>query len=168
MEVRIVRSRRRRRTVEARLSGGVVEIRAPGRLSRVALDPIVEKLTARLLRRAAGPSEGALRSAFDRLNRRYFDGALSVASLRWSKALRRWGSCNPRTGAIRIARSLSGMPVWIRDYILLHEMAHLRVARHDAAFRRLVDRYPQAERARGFLAGFLFRSERSAAPPPED
>ena len=32
-----------------------------------------------------------------------------------------------------------------------HELAHLTHRRHNAAFYALADRYPQAERARGFL-----------------
>ena len=37
------------------------------------------------------------------------------------------------------------------DYVIIHELAHLHAARHDANFWALVNRYPQAERARGFL-----------------
>jgi hypothetical protein len=39
----------------------------------------------------------------------------------------------------------------VLDYVIVHELAHLSVARHDARFWALVGRYPRAERARGFL-----------------
>ena len=45
------------------------------------------------------------------------------------------------------------MPGWVIDYVLLHELAHLLEAGHTQAFWRMVDRFPKAERARGFLEG---------------
>ncbi len=47
------------------------------------------------------------------------------------------------------------MPDWVVDYVLLHELAHLVEPTHSSSFWALVDRYPQAERARGYLEGYL-------------
>ena len=46
------------------------------------------------------------------------------------------------------------MPAWVIDYVLVHEMSHLIEPGHDAAFWGWVDRYPQAERAKGYLLGW--------------
>ena len=50
------------------------------------------------------------------------------------------------------------MPAWVVDYVLLHELAHLLETGHTPTFWRLVERYPRAERARGFLEGMALAS----------
>jgi predicted metal-dependent hydrolase len=45
------------------------------------------------------------------------------------------------------------MPTWVIDYVLLHELAHLIEPNHDARFWGWVDRFPKAERAKGYLEG---------------
>ncbi len=56
---------------------------------------------------------------------------------------------------IRLSSRLQPMPAWVVDYVLVHELAHLLEPGHGREFHRLVERYPQAERAEGFLEGFL-------------
>jgi predicted metal-dependent hydrolase len=48
---------------------------------------------------------------------------------------------------------LRHVPSWVLDYVLVHELAHLRVPGHDAEFWALVRRYPKTERAMGYLEG---------------
>jgi hypothetical protein len=45
------------------------------------------------------------------------------------------------------------MPSWVVDYVLVHELAHLQIPGHGADFWALVDHYPRAQRARGYLEG---------------
>jgi hypothetical protein len=56
-------------------------------------------------------------------------------------------------GTIRISARLRGMPSWVLDYVLLHELAHLLQPRHGPQFWALLQGYPRTERARGFLEG---------------
>jgi len=64
---------------------------------------------------------------------------------------KQWGSCDTITHAIRISTRLAAYPPWVLDYVIVHELAHLVVADHSPAFAAIVDRYPRAERARGYL-----------------
>jgi predicted metal-dependent hydrolase len=50
----------------------------------------------------------------------------------------RWGSCSPR-GHITLNFRLLLMPTEVREYILIHELMHLRQANHSRRFWRLVE-----------------------------
>lgn len=50
---------------------------------------------------------------------------------------------------------LREMPDWVVDYVLVHELAHLLEPNHSPRFWAWVDRYPRAERAKGYLEGVV-------------
>jgi predicted metal-dependent hydrolase len=74
------------------------------------------------------------------------------ARVRWvSNQASLWGSCTIATRDIRVSDRLAAFPGWVLDYVLVHELAHLAEPSHSKRFWSLVNRYPKAERARGFL-----------------
>jgi predicted metal-dependent hydrolase len=155
VEVKVVRSKRRKKTVEARLESGVLVIRAPAAISDAELSPIIEKLKAKVekkQRRRQFESDAALEARARGLNRRYFDGKLTWSSIRYvTNQNKRFGSCTPSYGTIRISHRVADMPAWVRDYVIVHELAHLVEPNHSCTFWDLVNRYPKTERARGYL-----------------
>jgi hypothetical protein len=63
----------------------------------------------------------------------------------------RWGSCG-RDGHICLNWRLVAMPEWVCDYVLIHELMHLRRLDHSRAYWRLVSAaYPQYREARAWL-----------------
>jgi predicted metal-dependent hydrolase len=63
----------------------------------------------------------------------------------------RWGSCSS-DGRISLNWRLVQMPDDVRDYVLLHELMHLRVRNHSPRFWREVEKVcPDYERARRWL-----------------
>lgn len=63
----------------------------------------------------------------------------------------RWGSCGPN-GHITLNWRLVLMPDWVCDYVLVHELMHLRRRDHSAAFWALVAAAsPRYEDARVWL-----------------
>lgn len=116
------------------------------------VDAMLERLAAKERRRT--PSDERLLARARDLSRRYLGGRADPRTVRWSgDQMTRWGSCTPADGSIRVSERLRGVPPWVLDYVLVHELAHLLVVDHGPEFWALVDRYPRAERARGFLDG---------------
>ncbi len=127
---------------------------------------MLRKLEAKQGRRHSGDEELLERAV--ELARRYLDGTELPESVRWvDNQNARWGSCTPENRTIRISRRLEDMPAWVVDYVLVHELAHLRIPTHGREFWDLVARYPKAERARGYLEGFS-AATRTELAHPED
>ena len=152
--IQVIRSARRRRTVGARLENGVLIIRAPEAMTDEDLAPFIENLKKRVQRRSSRlpQSDQELERRAREFNRKYFDGELAWHSVRYvTNQNSRFGSCTPDDGTIRISHRLASMPAWVRDYVLVHELTHLIERNHGPSFWRIVNRYPLAERARGYL-----------------
>ena len=153
--VKIIRSEQRRKTVSARLEDGVLIIRAPSSMRDDELAPIIDGLKKRIRRRnsrSVTQTDELLEQRARELNRKYFDGRLTWQSVRYvTNQNSRFGSCTPADGTIRLSHRLASMPVWVRDYVLVHELAHLVEANHGPRFWKLVNHYPLTERARGYL-----------------
>lgn len=71
--------------------------------------------------------------------------AVSRVSVRSMKT--RWGSCTPKTGAVRIARELAAYPVECLDMVVAHELVHLLEPSHNQRFHALLDTYCPNNRA---------------------
>ena len=165
--VEIRRSRRRKRTVTAFREAGKVVVCMPATFTKAQeqqwVSTMLKRLDAADARRK--PSDDRLLAKARDLSRRYLDGRADPASVRWSANQNsRWGSCTPEDAAIRVSDRLKGVPPWVLDYVLLHELAHLLIADHGDDFWALVNRYPRTERARGFLDGLTH----AAGMPPDD
>ncbi len=149
LPVVVVRSARRRRTVQASVVGGTVRVLVPAGLpadeERRLVDGVVAKVGAKL---AAGRIDLTARAAA--LATRY--GLPRPTNVEWSsRQLSRWGSCSPGSDRIRISDRLAAMPPWVLDSVLVHELAHLVEANHGPRFTALTARYELTERATGYL-----------------
>ena len=129
----------------------------------------VERMMVRLdaADRRRRATDATLATRADQLSARYLGGHARPTSVRWVSTMgRRWASCTPAEGTIRVSDRLRDVPEHVLDYVLLHELAHLLVPGHGPAFWRLLASYPRLERARGFLDG-LAHAE-GLVPGPDD
>lgn len=155
LKVEVIRSPRRRKTVEAIKEGNKITVMLPATLTRAEARRWVRTMVDRIeesesIQRLNEKRE--LQRRAEDLHRRYFHGRPRLRSIRYVANMRgRYGSCTPSDGTIRLSHKLAECPDWVRDYVIVHELAHLRIPDHSASFWRLVARYPLAERARGFL-----------------
>ena len=60
----------------------------------------------------------------------------------------RWGSCNTKTRKINLNLQLVHYPLQCLEYVILHELCHIRVHGHGADFKALLDRYMPDWKAR--------------------
>lgn len=170
-DVEVRRSARRRRTVTAFREEGRIVVCVPSKLTKAEeqrwITVMINRLAAQEKRRR--PSDEGLLIRARELSRRYLDGRAKPASVRWSNTQKvRWGSCTPSDGSIRLSGRLRGLPTWVIDYVIVHELAHLLVNDHSAGFWELVERYPKSERARGFLDGLSFAANTPNKPDQLD
>ena len=105
-----------------------------------------------------------LTELFDRLNRRYFDGEIEKPVLTWSqrKARRILGHHDKAHNTITISKALDSrdVPEWFVEYILYHEILHIkhpakiingRRYYHTPAFRSEEQRFPRYQASQEWL-----------------
>jgi predicted metal-dependent hydrolase len=159
MKVEVVRSARRRKTVQAWQAGDLMRISIPASMSKDEETRWVAEMVGRIERKVSASGVDLSGRAAALAGRH---GLEIPFSIRWVDNQEwRWGSCTPADGTIRISSRLATEPPWVIDYVIVHELAHLTVSGHGKAFWDLVYRYPLTERARGFL---IARSWEPAEP----
>lgn len=157
--VLVRRSARRRRTVSITRREGDLVIAIPAAFSarqeREWAKKMVDQLVAKeSRRRPARRSDAQLMAMAREVSEAHLGGRAHPASVTWStRQNTRWGSCTPADGTIRLSHQLQGMPDYVVRSVMMHELVHLLVPGHGTEFKALMARYPQAEKAQGFLDG---------------
>ena len=165
--VRVLRSRRRKRSVSARLVEGVLELTVPSWLSDGEANEFVDRMQARFARKRTHASSDLMKRAKGLAKRYDLPGPSSV---RWvANQNARWGSCSIDDGSVRLSDRMIDMPDWVVDAVLVHELAHLVHADHGAAFKTLEARYERQVEASAFLDGVIWAAgHRSTGETPAD
>jgi predicted metal-dependent hydrolase len=159
MDVKIIRSSKRKKTISAREVESVIHLYLPVGLSREEEFNYVQWAKKRFesLRRKkelkAENADEVLEQRARELNKRYFGSELSWTQICYTteQNARTFGTCSTEGKTIRISDRLRKMPKFVHDYVVVHELAHLKVPGHGHEFWKLVNKYPKTERARGYL-----------------
>ncbi|WCZ32023.1 SprT-like family protein [Corynebacterium massiliense DSM 45435] len=159
LDVRVIRSRRRRKSVQGRIVDGVLEVRIPAWMNKRQEADAVADMLARAEKKhtSSARSDADLAARAAVLNEKYLEGRAKVGSIRWvANQGTRWGSCTVGTGDIRLSDRLKRVPDYVVDSVIVHELVHTFVggAGHGAEFWRWADTVPLAERAKGYIEAY--------------
>ena len=151
--------------------GGEVIVRAPRKISKAEIDRIVEghrtwieKHRAEVIQRGeqnppiSADEERALRTLakehLTRLTRRYAEiTGLRPSCVKIGGAKKRFGSCSSE-GNISYSYLLMLYPAAALEYVVLHEICHLRFMDHSENFYALIERYMPDWKERKKLLSF--------------
>ena len=159
--VRVVRSTKRRKTISSQWRDETLIIQVPAALDenteRSFVDEMLKKFRQSRQRRNAGHTDTELGRRAHELDQHFFDGSASPTTVRWvTNQNKRWGSASYQQRSIRLSSKLQQMPSWVRDYVLVHELAHLVAPRsgHGPEFQKLLNRFPRRSEADLYLEAF--------------
>ena len=172
-EYRVIRKERRKRSISAFRQAGVIEIHIPARLSKRQELELIPEMIEMVLKREAKARKGddqLLKIALDILEKYLPDFYERPTSITWRSMNERWGSCTTVDGTIRISDRLINAPDYVLNYIIFHELIHLRVYAHDQNFYEYLERYTDQVKAEAFLEGYEngVQAGNRSAPPTEN
>lgn len=159
MDVKIKKSAKRRRTISAKRVNGEILLHVPNTLSDEEIKKYIElakkrfEATDRKKNLLEGGANENLENTAKNLNMKYFNNELIWNKIEYSteQNSKMFGNCDTENKTIRISDRLLKMPKFVHDYVVIHELAHLKVPGHNELFWNLVKRYPQTDKARGYL-----------------
>ncbi|GHV39734.1 hypothetical protein FACS189490_03800 [Clostridia bacterium] len=149
-------TRSRRRTLAIHIKpDGAVEVRAPLRLARSEIERFVtaksawiEKKQAQIAARQPTaprelPPSQYTDGEFERVTREFVKTweqrlGVTVVFVGIRRMSTRWGSCTAKTRRIRLNAALEYCPRECLEYVVVHELAHLRENNHSPRFWAIV------------------------------
>jgi predicted metal-dependent hydrolase len=162
----IRRSKRRKQSVGAYREQGKTIIVAPVRMPVKEVHLYAEELVAELNAHDEKISSAEiLNERASYLVQTYLDVDVLndypvPVQIRWvTNQNTRWGSCTPGDGNIRISHRIQGMPQYVIDAVLLHELIHLLVEDHSPKFYSYLDKFTDYKLAKEYLAGYSFAQQ---------
>lgn len=155
-QVTIIRSPRRKKTIQTKYANGQLWIYLPAGMrpneEKKWIERMIEKSNRWERNAALKESDSWLLQRAHHINQKYFNGILQSYSIYFvTNQHSRFGSCTSVDRTIRISERVKTMPAWVQEYVILHEMAHLVFPDHSKKFWDLVNQYKLAERAKGYL-----------------
>lgn len=162
----IRRSKRRKKSVGAFREQGRTIIVAPIRMPAKEVHEYARELIQKLnFQHEKIASQELLEIRARHLVKTYLDIDVFAehpvpVKIRWvTNQNSRWGSCTPSDGNIRISHRIQGMPEYVIDAVLLHELVHLIVADHSPRFYEYLAKFEDYRLAKEYLAGYSFAQQ---------
>jgi predicted metal-dependent hydrolase len=155
--VRVIKSKRRKRNIAAYRESGSIVISVPFRTTRAQISELIPEMVGKVIanEKRSRRSEADLEERARHLMTQYLpEISERPLSIGWRSMNERWGSCTTIDRTIRISDRLASAPRYVLDYVLVHELIHLRTPGHGEDFQNFLARYPDGPRAEAFLEGY--------------
>lgn len=167
--IRLIASTRRTKTISASFRDGMIQLAVPATMPDEHIVTSARGLVAKIKQRQQlaqrTPTDDALHQRALHLARVWLGGQVEPNSVVWSdRQTTLWGSCTPTTKNIRISSMLKGMPQWVIDGVLVHELAHLKYSGHGHDFQQFAAQYPKLPEADAFLEGVAYAQHHQPVP----
>jgi len=122
-------------------SGKKVQVRLMGRFFEMELpDPNDREKAEKAMRQwYALHAKNLLSRRLSQFMPVFEDLGVSITEVRCRRMKKRWGSCSSKE-VILLNTELVKAPIHCIDYVIVHELCHLRHPRHDKIFYRLLDK----------------------------
>ena len=180
-QIELVRSARRTRTISMQRDGvdehgnPAYRLLIPAASTTEEVDEHIARLLPRMQRRVARRERAAQLNVTDEylherasllvhayLPEQEGTEQFKRLSIRWvTNQRQRWGSATYATAQIRISSELQGVPEYVLDSVVHHELCHLLQPNHSRTFRTMEARYPQLLRAQAYLEGYALGRSRA-------
>ncbi len=153
-EVKIVRSAKRKKTIQAKMVNGKLWIYLPSGMTKAEEQKWIEQMSKKFDKRKRSKklnNNETVQKRAQQFNKQYFNGDLDFDIKYVTNQTSKFGSCTPQTKMIRLSDRIADMPRWVQDYVIIHELAHLIHPNHSKKFWEKVYQYKYTERAKGYL-----------------
>ncbi len=157
--MKVIKSARRRRTVSTKRVNGEILLYVSNSLSNEKIEKYIEwakkrfEASDRKKNLVEGDANKNLENMAKELNKEYFNNELKWNKIEYSteQNSKMFGNCHTMDKIIRISDRLLKMPKFVHDYVVVHELAHLKVSGHNEQFWNFVKRYEKMDMAKGYL-----------------
>jgi len=126
-------SKGKQKTASAKCIENDIVFKIPQNISQQSEHKVIHTLLGRIL---AQDNIALIKSRVKWFNDHYFQCEIKSVRLKNNKS--NWGSCSS-TGNINISVRLLFAPDDVQDYILIHELAHLKELNHTSKFWKIVE-----------------------------
>ncbi|MFW6121670.1 MAG: M48 family metallopeptidase [Petrotogales bacterium] len=161
--VKIIRSAKRKKTIQAKMVNGKLWIYLPDKMTKAEEQKWIEQMSKKFnkrKRRQKLNNNGMLQKRARQLNKQYFNDTLDFDIRYVTNQTSKFGSCTPKTKTIRVSDRIAETPRWVQDYVIIHELTHLVHPNHSKKFWEKVNQYKYSERARGYLIAIGMLSDK--------
>lgn len=138
-----------RSTSSAKIKDAIIFLSLDQTLNGVHKSEAIKTLLSRVLGKKY---KHEVEKRLELINKHYFSHKVKNLRLKYNRS--NWGSCS-NSGNINLSTRLLLAPQWVRDYVIVHELAHMNEMNHSKKYWSIVEKiYPEYKKAEKWLKAY--------------